>query len=135
MILAPVGSSRDVLSARRRGGRARRRRAGTIYTLSTLSGLSARRREDARPAGPAWYQLYLCGGRDVARGAIERARKAGYSAIVVTIDTPVAGLRERDVRNGMKELRHTQSVEDAAARPAVCRASRAGCADSSATAA
>jgi L-lactate dehydrogenase (cytochrome) len=51
-----------------------------------------------------WYQLYLVGGRDVALGAIERAKNAGCSALVVTIDTPVAGLRERDSRNGMKSL-------------------------------
>ena len=66
---------------------------------AACSKMFARRR-----TGPAWYQLYLVGGRDVALGAIERAREAGYSALVVTIDTPVAGLRERDLRNGMKEL-------------------------------
>ena len=49
------------------------------------------------------YQLYLVGGRDVAAAAMERAREAGL-ALVVTIDTPVAGLRERDLRNGTKEL-------------------------------
>ena len=77
--------------------------AGTLYTLSTLSGCKL---EDVRKAtaGPAWYQVYLCGGRDVATGTIERARQVGYSALVLTIDTPVAGLRERDVRNGVKEL-------------------------------
>jgi L-lactate dehydrogenase (cytochrome) len=77
--------------------------AGTIYTLSTLSGC---RMEDVKGATPgdAWYQLYLVGGRDVAMGAIERAKKAGYKALVVTIDTPVAGMRERDARNGVKEL-------------------------------
>jgi L-lactate dehydrogenase (cytochrome) len=58
----------------------------------------------AASAGPVWYQLYLCGGHDVARASIERARRAGFSALVVTVDTPVAGLRERDVRNGTKEL-------------------------------
>jgi L-lactate dehydrogenase (cytochrome) len=51
-----------------------------------------------------WYQLYLLGGRDAAQASIERARAAGFSALVVTIDTAVAGLRERDFRNGMKEL-------------------------------
>jgi L-lactate dehydrogenase (cytochrome) len=51
-----------------------------------------------------WYQLYLLGGRDVATGGIERAKKAGCSALVVTVDTPVAGNRERDVRNGTREL-------------------------------
>jgi L-lactate dehydrogenase (cytochrome) len=102
-ILAPIGSSRlfyphaEEHAARAAGA------AGTVYTLSTLSGTKL---EDVKAAtrGPAWYQLYLVGGRDVASAAIERARAAGYSALVVTIDTPVAGMRERDVRNGMKAL-------------------------------
>lgn len=102
-ILAPVGSSRmffphgEAVAAREAG------RAGTIYTLSTLSGCPL---EEVKAAtdGPAWYQLYLVGGRDVAKAAMARAKAAGFSALVVTIDTPVAGLRERDVRNGVKEL-------------------------------
>jgi L-lactate dehydrogenase (cytochrome) len=77
--------------------------AGTIYSLSTLSGC---RLEDVKKAtpGPAWYQLYLCGGRDVASATVQRAQDVGYSALILTIDTPVAGLRERDLRNGSKEL-------------------------------
>jgi isopentenyl diphosphate isomerase/L-lactate dehydrogenase-like FMN-dependent dehydrogenase len=103
VILAPVGSCRlfyprgEEVASRAAG------EAGTIYTLSTLSGCCL---EDVKNAsrGPCWYQLYLCGGRDVATKTIERARAAGFSALVVTIDTPVAGFRERDVRNGIKEL-------------------------------
>jgi L-lactate dehydrogenase (cytochrome) len=102
-LLAPVGSSRmfwprgEEVAAHEAG------KAGTIYTLSTLSGC---RMEDVRHAtsGPAWYQLYLVGGLDAARAAIDRARAAGFSALVVTIDTPVSGLRERDLRNGTREL-------------------------------
>jgi isopentenyl diphosphate isomerase/L-lactate dehydrogenase-like FMN-dependent dehydrogenase len=102
-ILAPVGYSRlmhpggEVAAARAAGA------AGTAYILSTISG---HRLENvkAATAGPAWYQLYLMGGREAAEASIERARKAGFSALVVTIDTAVAGLRERDFRNGMKEL-------------------------------
>jgi isopentenyl diphosphate isomerase/L-lactate dehydrogenase-like FMN-dependent dehydrogenase len=102
-LLAPVGYSRlmhpggEVVAARAAGA------AGTAYILSTLSG---HRLEDVKAAtpGPAFYQLYLLGGRPAAEAAIERARLAGFSALVVTIDTPVAGLRERDFRNGMKEL-------------------------------
>ena len=102
-LLAPIGSSRllyprgEVLAARAAGA------AGTAYVLSTLSGC---RLEDVKAAsrGPVWYQLYLVGGRDVARAAIARARAAGFSALVVTIDTPVSGMRERDVRNGVREL-------------------------------
>ncbi|OFW07365.1 MAG: alpha-hydroxy-acid oxidizing enzyme [Acidobacteria bacterium RIFCSPLOWO2_02_FULL_67_36] len=103
ILLAPVGSSRmfhprgEEAAARAAGA------AGTLYILSTLSGSLL---EDVRRAspGPCWYQLYLLGGRDVATGAIARAREAGYSALVVTIDTRVAGLRERDIRNGVNEL-------------------------------
>ena len=102
-LLAPVGSCRlfhprgEEAAARAAG------HAGTAYILSTLSGT---RLEAVKAAsrGPVLYQLYLLGGRDVALAAIERATKAGLSALVVTIDTPVAGMRERDLRNGLKEL-------------------------------
>jgi isopentenyl diphosphate isomerase/L-lactate dehydrogenase-like FMN-dependent dehydrogenase len=58
----------------------------------------------AGSSGPVCYQLYFMGGRGAAEAVIERARVAGYSALVATIDTPVSGFRERDYRNGMKEL-------------------------------
>jgi L-lactate dehydrogenase (cytochrome) len=102
-ILAPVGSSRmfypngEVLAARSAG------RAGTGYILSTLSGTPM---EQVRAAtkGPAWYQVYLCGGRESSINMLNRAKAAGFTALVVTIDTGVPGLRERDLRNGIKEL-------------------------------
>jgi isopentenyl diphosphate isomerase/L-lactate dehydrogenase-like FMN-dependent dehydrogenase len=102
-ILAPVGYSRlmhpegEVAAARAAG------QAGTGYILSTISG---HKLENVKAAsiGPVWYQLYLLGGREAAEGSIDRARRAGFSALVITVDTPVAGLRERDPRNGMKEL-------------------------------
>ena len=102
-LLAPVGYSRlmhpggEAAAARAAG------RAGTGYILSTISG---HKLEDvkAASAGPVFYQLYLMGGRGAAEASIERARVAGFSALVVTIDTPVSGIRERDYRNGMKEL-------------------------------
>ncbi len=102
-LLAPVGYSRlmhpggEVAAARAAGN------AGTAYILSTISGHSLENVK-AASTGPVFYQLYLMGGRGAAEAAIERARIAGFSALVVTIDTPVAGIRERDYRNGMKEL-------------------------------
>src|SRR5262245_27947077 len=103
LILAPVGSSRMFYPRGEEAAAGAAGDAGILYTLSTLSGCLL---EDVKRAtkGPAWYQLYLVGGRDVSLATIARARAAGYSALVVTIDTPVAGLRERDVRNGSKEL-------------------------------
>lgn len=102
-MLAPVGYSRimhpggEVAAARAAGA------AGTAYILSTISG---HRMEDVRAAssGPVFYQLYLVGGRKAAEASIDRARAAGFSALVATIDTSMAGQRERDIRNGIKEL-------------------------------
>jgi isopentenyl diphosphate isomerase/L-lactate dehydrogenase-like FMN-dependent dehydrogenase len=103
IILAPVGSSRMFWPRGEEVAASVAGSVGTIYSLSTLSGC---RLEDVKKAtpGPAWYQLYLCGGRDVAAKTIERAREEGYSALILTIDTAVAGFRERDVRNGAKQL-------------------------------
>jgi len=102
-ILAPVGYSRLMHPAGELAAASAAGSAGLIYTLSTIS---AHKLENVRAAstGPVWYQLYIVGGREVAEAGIERAQRAGFSALVVTIDTPVAGLRERDPRNGMKEL-------------------------------
>ena len=102
-MLAPIGSTRmfyphgEALAAAAAGA------AGAGYILSTLCG-SPLEEVKAAATRPVWYQLYLVGGHDVARAGIERARKAGFSALVVTIDTPVAGMRERDHRNGTSEL-------------------------------
>ena len=103
LILAPVGYSRlmhpegEVAAARAAG------EAGTGYILSTISG---HKLEDVKASskGPVFYQLYLIGGRGAAEGALDRAKRAGFAGLVITVDTPVAGLRERDPRNGMKEL-------------------------------
>ena len=102
-MLAPVGYSRmmhpggEVAAARAAG------EAGTGYILSTISG---HKLENVRAATSAlaWHQLYLVGGRGAAEAAIDRAYKAGFSALVITVDTAVAGMRERDPRNGMKEM-------------------------------
>ncbi len=102
IIAGPVGSLRtlwpqgEAVAAKAVG------EAGTICCLSTLTGT---RLEEVKVASPydCWFQLYLVGGKDVAIKGIERAKKAGYSALMLTIDTPVAGLRYRDKRNGSVE--------------------------------
>src|ERR1043166_6671526 len=100
---APVGYSRlmhpggEVATARAAG------KAGTAYILSTISG---HRLEDVKAAssGTVCFPLYILGGRAASEAVIERAGVAGCAALVVTVDTPVAGLRARDYRNGIKEL-------------------------------
>ena len=102
-MLAPVGSSRMFYPRGEEVAAAAAGAAGTAYILSTFSGC---RLEDVKSAstGPCLLQLYLVGDRDVSRSMMRRAQDAGYSALVVTIDTAVAGLRERDFRNGSREL-------------------------------
>jgi isopentenyl diphosphate isomerase/L-lactate dehydrogenase-like FMN-dependent dehydrogenase len=103
LLLAPVGYSRlmhpggEVAAARAAG------KAGTGYILSTISGHKLENVK-AGSTGPVFYQLYLMGGRAAAEASIDRARRAGFAGLVLTIDTPVSGIRERDPRNGMKEL-------------------------------
>ena len=100
LLLSPVGFTRmmdpagDVAAASAAGA------AGTIATLSSLSGHTIAE-VGAAATGPAWFQLYLLGGRPGAEQLVDRAQKAGYRALVVTVDTPVPGNRERDLRHGL----------------------------------
>ena len=103
LLLAPVGFTRmmyprgEVVAARAAG------KAGVGYTLTTISGSPL---EDVAQATPAakWYQLYLVGGREAAEATLERAQKAGFTVLAITIDTGTFGMRERDVRNGAGAL-------------------------------
>jgi len=73
---------------------------GIPFCLSTSSSMSL---EDVAQAGPEaerWFQLYVIGGFDYSRRLVERAEAAGYRAIVLTVDLPVLGKRERDARSG-----------------------------------
>jgi L-lactate dehydrogenase (cytochrome) len=103
IITAPVGSQRslwpegEAVAAQAAGG------AGLIYCLSTLTGTRMERVKEAA-SGPCWFQLYLVGGREVAERGIKRARKAGYDALILTIDTAVAGNRLGDRRNRSSQL-------------------------------
>jgi L-lactate dehydrogenase (cytochrome) len=72
---------------------------GTIYTLSTHSSCSIEEVAAEAP-GPLWFQLYVWQNRELTRSFVDRARVAGYRALVLTVDVPVISRRERDLRNG-----------------------------------
>ncbi|HSZ62066.1 MAG TPA: alpha-hydroxy acid oxidase [Terriglobales bacterium] len=103
ILLAPVGYCR-VMHPDGEIGAARA--AGAAGTASILSTVSGHRLEAVKAAttGPVWYQLYLTGGREPGENALRRARAAGYAALVISIDTNVLGLREREARGGMEVL-------------------------------
>ena len=92
--------------------------AGIPYTLSTMATASIER--IAREAGGRlWFQAYIFKNRDITRQLIERARQLGYDALMVTVDVPVGGKRERDFRNdfGIRFRFTRRNLLDFASRP------------------
>jgi 4-hydroxymandelate oxidase len=72
--------------------------AGTIMILSTLSNTPVEE-VVAAASGPVWFQLYLYKDRKASEGVVRRAEAAGCRALVLTVDAPLLGRRERDIRN------------------------------------
>ena len=75
-------------------------RIGIPYVLSTMGTTSPEDVAAAAPRGQNWFQLYLWRDRDASLALVERARAAGFGSLMLTVDTPVAGARLRDTRNG-----------------------------------
>lgn len=106
VLLAPVGFTRVMEPQGDIAGARAAATAGTVFTLSSMSGHTMEDVASAynRAAGSmdgAWFQLYKLGGRDGAEQLVERARKAGFSTLVLTVDTQIAGNRERDLHHGV----------------------------------
>lgn len=81
---------------------------GTILCASTVSNCSLESISAASGAGPRWFQLYVYRDREITRGLVQRAAAAGYSALCLTVDTPLAGHRERDRRNTLRMPSHLE---------------------------
>jgi isopentenyl diphosphate isomerase/L-lactate dehydrogenase-like FMN-dependent dehydrogenase len=99
-LLAPIGVQ-GIMHAD--GERAPARAAaatGIPFTLSTVSSVTMEEIASIMGDSPRWFQLYPARDRDVATSMVSRAERSGYSAIVVTLDTPVLGWREQDLRLG-----------------------------------
>jgi isopentenyl diphosphate isomerase/L-lactate dehydrogenase-like FMN-dependent dehydrogenase len=95
--IAPVGSLRslypkaDAVASRVAG------EFGTVMALSTLSGTPLEEVSAASKRG-CWFQLYLCGGRETALRGIDRAKRAGFKGLILTMDTGVSGMRAMHAR-------------------------------------
>jgi 4-hydroxymandelate oxidase len=80
----------------------------TIFCASTVSNCSLEAIAVASGTGTRWFQLYVYRDREITRGLVERAAAAGYSALCLTVDTPLAGHRERDKRNTLRMPSHLE---------------------------
>lgn len=125
--IAPTGFTRFMHAEGEDGGAAAAAQAGIPFTLSTMGTRSLEDvaqvsdvvgKEHQNP-GTRWFQLYLWKDRQRSLDLIQRAQAAGFGALLVTVDTPVAGQRLRDVRNGMTipPQLDLKTVLDASYRP------------------
>jgi 4-hydroxymandelate oxidase len=79
---------------------------GTIMTLSLAANLSLEEVAAVTPSSPRWFQTYMHRDRGFTRELVQRARDAGYTAIVLTVDSPVLSKRSRDIRNALVPPAH-----------------------------
>jgi L-lactate dehydrogenase (cytochrome) len=99
--IAPTGFTRFMHAEGEDGGSAAAAAAGIPFTLSTMGTRSVEQVAENAPGGRRWFQLYLWRDRQSSLDLLQRAWSNGYDTLLVTVDTPVAGQRLRDVRNGM----------------------------------
>ena len=98
--IAPTGFTRLMQTEGETAGAGAAGAAGIPFTLSTLGTTSIENVKAANPDGRNWFQLYVMRDRDISYGLVERAAAAGFDTLQFTVDTPVAGARLRDKRNG-----------------------------------
>jgi L-lactate dehydrogenase (cytochrome) len=97
----PTGFTRMMHHSGERAVASVAQEAGIPYTLSTMGTTTIEDVAAAAPDARKWFQLYLWRDRGMAQDLVQRAAAAGYDTIMLTVDTPVAGRRRRDVRNGL----------------------------------
>jgi L-lactate dehydrogenase (cytochrome) len=100
LILGPTGFSRMMHTDGERAVVRAAAAAGVTYTLSTMGTTSIEDVAAAAPEAARWFQLYVWRDRDFTEAVVRRAGEAGYTALVVTVDSPLAGKRVRDLHNG-----------------------------------
>src|SRR3990170_3589998 len=99
--IAPPGFTRLMQTEGEIAGVTAAEAAGIPYTLSTMGTTSIEDVASAAPDARKWFQLYMWKDRDRSMALVERAAKAGFDTLLVTVDVPVAGARLRGKRNGM----------------------------------
>ncbi|WP_432562882.1 alpha-hydroxy acid oxidase [Kineococcus sp. SYSU DK003] len=98
--IAPTGFTRLMQSEGEVAGAGAAGAAGIPFTLSTLGTTTIEGVKAANPTGRNWFQLYVMRKREISYGLVERAAAAGFDTLMFTVDTPIAGARLRDKRNG-----------------------------------
>lgn len=117
--IAPVGFTRLMQTEGEIAGAGAAASAGIPFSLSTLGTTSIEDVRRAAPGGRLWFQLYVMRERSISYGLVDRAAAADFDTLLFTVDTPIAGNRMRDARNGFSipPQLTAKTVLDAIPRP------------------
>lgn len=117
--IAPTGFARMMQTEGEVAGASAAGAAGIPFTLSTLGTVSIEEVKSVNPNGRNWFQLYVMKDREMSYSLVERAASAGFDTLFFTVDTPIAGNRMRDTRNGFSipPQLTAKTVLDAIPRP------------------
>ncbi|KTR90873.1 lactate dehydrogenase [Microbacterium testaceum] len=117
--IAPTGFTRLMQTEGEIAGAGAAGAAGIPFTLSTLGTSSIESVKEANPHGRNWFQLYVMKQREISYALVERAAAAEFDTLFFTVDTPVAGARLRDKRNGFSipPQLSVSTIVDALPRP------------------
>ncbi|MGC5627582.1 alpha-hydroxy acid oxidase [Georgenia sp. Z1344] len=117
--IAPTGFTRLMQTEGESAGAGAAGAAGIPFALSTLGTTSIEDVRAANPTGRNWFQLYVMRQRETSYNLVERAAAAGFDTLLFTVDTPIAGARLRDARNGFSipPSLTLRTIADAIPRP------------------
>ena len=122
IVLAPAGFTRMLHPSGEVAAAQASARMGLIHTLSTVGTVSPEDLVKYSPKGRKWFQLYLTKDRSISSDLLMRAKKSGFEAVVLTVDTPVGGRKLRDIKSGFSLPPNVSlsSIIDMARHPRWC---------------
>lgn len=120
IMLAPVGMQAIAHPEGELATARAAKEAGVPLVVSTVSAHSMEQIAEVMGDAPRWFQLYWSNDREVSASMVKRAEAAGYSAIVLTVDTIMLGWKRRDFRNGYSPLREGKGVANYISDPVLC---------------
>ena len=120
IMLAPVGMQAIAHPEGELATARAAKEAGVPLVVSTVSAHPMERIAEVMGDAPRWFQLYWSNDREVSASMVKRAEAAGYSAIVLTVDTIMLGWKRRDFRNGYSPLREGKGMANYITDPVLC---------------
>ncbi|WP_163528918.1 alpha-hydroxy acid oxidase [Halobacillus ihumii] len=121
LLFAPIGVQAIVYPQGELASAKAASEMGSLFITSSASSFSMEEIAAEMEDSPRWFQLYCSLDDSVTKSLVQRAEACGYSAIVITVDTPMLGFREADLRNGYSPLEEAKGIGNYITDPAFCK--------------